>query len=160
MNCRSFITDLRFCWVLIVSLLFVGSVSAQEIMIKDYFGHIAEDNETIFSICQKYHVTIDELIDYNPDMKKSKFKLKKGYYVKIPDFATRGLRYYNGTGYEKNYEKAVECFKRAAEQGRAGDEFQYHFGCCYFDGKGVSQDHAQAVNWFRKAAEQDNGSLL
>lgn len=156
MSGRSFITDLRHCWVLIVFLLLAGNMSAQEIMIKDYFGHTAQDGETIISICQKYHITIDELLDYNPDMKKAKYKLKKGHYVKIPNFATRGLRYYEGYGYEINYEKAVECFKRAAEQGWGDSKFEYAFGSCYYYGRGVAQDYAQAVSWFRKAADDNH----
>ena len=158
MGGRILITDLRCCWVLIVCFLFVGSISAQEIMIKDYFGHTAKDKETVFSICQDYHVTYDELMDYNPDMKKPTFKLKNGYYVKIPDFAKRGLRYYKGLGYEINYEKAVECFKRAAEQGCENDEIYFYLGLCYNNGRGVTQDYAQAVSWYRKAADQGNST--
>ena len=74
MTGRNIIADLKCCWVLIVFLASVGGMSAQEIMIKDFFGHTAQDKETIFSISQKYHVTIDELMDYNPDFKKRNLK--------------------------------------------------------------------------------------
>ena len=52
------------------------------------------------------------------------------------------------------YEKAVDCYRKAAEQDY--DEAQVALGDCYYEGNGVPQDYGQAIDWFRKAAEQDN----
>ena len=50
--------------------------------------------------------------------------------------------------------KAVERFRKAADQGHA--KAQYKLGDCYYFGRGVEQDYAQAVQWYQKAADQDN----
>lgn len=54
-------------------------------------------------------------------------------------------------GTEKNYFKAAELFRRAAEQGHI--EAAYRTGLCYDLGKGIEEDAAQAVSWYTKAAE-------
>ncbi|MBR6655034.1 MAG: sel1 repeat family protein [Alistipes sp.] len=53
---------------------------------------------------------------------------------------------------QKRYEEAVQCYRRAAEQGYA--PAQNHLGVCYKRGKGVPRDYNEAVQWYRKAAEQ------
>src|SRR6185437_7681246 len=60
--------------------------------------------------------------------------------------------YYNGTGVEKDEQKAVECYKKAAEQGVASA--QYNLAVCYENGTGVEKDKQKAVEWYQKAAEQ------
>ena len=52
----------------------------------------------------------------------------------------------------KDYDKAVEWYRKAAEQGH--NWAQNNLGNCYYNGKGVPQDYAKAVDWYRKAAEQ------
>ena len=52
----------------------------------------------------------------------------------------------------KNYSKALECFKKAADQGNA--RAQYNLGCSYEYGEGVSKDINEAKNWYKKAADQ------
>ena len=55
--------------------------------------------------------------------------------------------------YERgDYAKAVELFRKAAEQGNA--DAQFNLGQMYDQGKGVKQDYAKAVAWYGKAAEQ------
>lgn len=49
-------------------------------------------------------------------------------------------------------EKAVEWYRKAAEQGLA--KAQCNLGVCYENGEGVAKDQAIAVQWYRKAAEQ------
>jgi len=57
--------------------------------------------------------------------------------------------------YERgDYSKAVELFRKAAEQGNA--DAQFNLGQMYDQGKGVKQDYAKAVELFRKAAKQGN----
>ena len=58
-------------------------------------------------------------------------------------------------GADKNYFKAADLFRRAAEQGHV--EAAYRTGLCYDLGKGVAEDGAQAVSWYLKAAE--NGDV-
>ena len=62
------------------------------------------------------------------------------------------LMYYDGTGFNKNYEKAVKWFEKAAEQG--DNKAQYYLGSIYYEGKGVSKNVTEATKWFRRAAEQ------
>jgi TPR repeat protein len=59
--------------------------------------------------------------------------------------------YYESSSGGKNYAKAVEWERKAAEQ---GDVFAQAFlGSSYDTGRGVKVDHDQAVKWYRKAAE-------
>ncbi len=52
----------------------------------------------------------------------------------------------------KPVETAVRWYRRAAEQGHAGG--QYNLGYMYQNGYGVPQDYAEAVKWYHKAAAQ------
>ena len=63
-----------------------------------------------------------------------------------------GWMYYEGKGVTQDYTKAVEWYRKAAEQGYANG--QNNLGNMYYSGKGVTQDYAKAVEWYRKAAEQ------
>ncbi len=64
-----------------------------------------------------------------------------------------GDRYASGRGVPKDDAKAVEWFRKAAEQGSAAA--QDVLGTAYSEGRGVPEDDAMAVEWYRKAAEQD-----
>ena len=55
----------------------------------------------------------------------------------------------------KQYEAAVEHYRRAAELGHSGG--QNTLGYCYYYGMGVERDYEKAVEWYRKSAEQGNG---
>lgn len=69
------------------------------------------------------------------------------------DIVKLGNDYYFGVnGKQINYVKAVEWFRKAAEQGN--DVAQYNLAMCYERGEGVVKDLAEAVKWYRKAAEQ------
>lgn len=46
--------------------------------------HKVKKHETIFAIAKDYGVTIEELLDANPEMKKSGYELKKGTWVFVP----------------------------------------------------------------------------
>ena len=59
-----------------------------------------------------------------------------------------GIKFYN----EGSYEKALNVFRPAAEQGNA--RAQDYLGILYASGQGVQQDYQQALKWYRKAAEQ------
>ncbi len=60
--------------------------------------------------------------------------------------------YRKGRGVARNYEKAVEWYLKAAEQGHA--TAQFNLGIMYRKGRGVAQNDEIAVEWFLKAAEQ------
>ena len=53
---------------------------------------------------------------------------------------------------DQSYAKAVEWYRKAAEQGNA--TAQTNLGYMYAEGRGVDQSYAKAVEWYRKAAEQ------
>jgi TPR repeat protein len=62
--------------------------------------------------------------------------------------------YANGEGVAKDEGKAVEWFKKAADQGNV--DAQNNLGVMYYTGEGVPKDIAKAREWFRKAAAQGN----
>lgn len=100
--------------------------------------------------------------------KKERARLEKELEVKNPQEALLkkaldgdanaqcklGHNYYNGNGVPEDYSKAVEWWRKAAEQGYA--EAQYELAECYYRGFGVNRDDTQAAYWYRKAAEQGN----
>jgi UDP-3-O-acyl-N-acetylglucosamine deacetylase len=53
-----------------------------------------------------------------------------------------GVRYNNGEGVEQDYERAMEYYELAADQGHA--KAQNNLGSCYFYGNGVEQDYEKA----------------
>jgi TPR repeat protein len=62
--------------------------------------------------------------------------------------------YANGEGVPQDASKAVELFKKAAEQGNV--DAQNNLGVMYYSGEGVSRDTDKAKEWFSKAAAQGN----
>ena len=63
-----------------------------------------------------------------------------------------GDMYRHGQGVAQNYQKAVECYRKSAEQGDA--YAQGELGWMYLIGYGVPQDYAQAAYWCQKSAIQ------
>lgn len=53
---------------------------------------------------------------------------------------------------EKNLEKAVEWYRKSAEQGY--DRGQFCLAGCYENGEGVPIDKEKALQWYKKAADQ------
>ena len=62
--------------------------------------------------------------------------------------------YHEGYGVRQDYDKAVELYRKAAEQGHEAG--QLALGFMYHKGYGVRQDYDKAVEWYRKAARQGN----
>lgn len=56
------------------------------------------------------------------------------------------------SGMPDNFVKDIELYRKKAEKGDAGGQF--NLGQVYNQGLGVREDYAQAVDWYRKAAEQ------
>jgi serine/threonine protein kinase/TPR repeat protein len=76
----------------------------------------------------------------------------KGY---PPAMTQLGLMLSNGAGTTApDMEKAVQCFRSAAEKGDAAGKFA--LGECYLKGKGVAEDKAQGVELLRESAEAGN----
>ena len=63
-----------------------------------------------------------------------------------------GECYENGEGICKNFVKAEEYYRKAANQEYA--EAQYRLGRCYELGKGVDNNKNMAAIWYEKAAKQ------
>ncbi len=66
----------------------------------------------------------------------------------------RGLLFYKGIGVDKDFKKAAQWFRRAANKSHAGA--QYNLGIMSYLGQGVEQDFAKAALWFQRAGEQDH----
>jgi len=66
--------------------------------------------------------------------------------------------YAEGEGVAQDDTEALEWFRKAAEQGDAGAQF--NLGMMYAEGEGIEQDNAEAVKWLRKAAEQGDEDAL
>lgn len=69
---------------LVLFLLFslVGAICAQTVQLRDVYE--AKKKDTIYGIARMYSITIEELMDANPEMKSADYKLKKGTKVNIP----------------------------------------------------------------------------
>jgi TPR repeat protein len=76
---------------------------------------------------------------------------------KLPDdpgsLTSLGWMYDEGKVVEKNSNKALEFYRRAAEQGYPRAE--HNLGICYQTGDGVPKDNKQAVAWFRRAVSHN-----
>lgn len=62
------------------------------------------------------------------------------------------VRYDKGDGVEKDFNRAFELYKKAADQGHA--VAQYEIGQYYYHGKGVDADVDKAVMYYMMSAEQ------
>ena len=62
--------------------------------------------------------------------------------------------YYNGSGLPKDFKKAAEWYRKAAEAGEP--DGQRGLAVIYYHGDGVPKDHTEAAKWYRKAAEGGN----
>lgn len=66
-----------------------------------------------------------------------------------------GRYYYRGEkGYSKDYVKAFEWFRKAANGGSS--DAAYYLGIMYYYGEGVDKSYEQAFQWFSKASVSDN----
>ena len=54
-----------------------------------------------------------------------------------------------GQARPQDYQKAMEWFLKAADQGHAGA--QYHIGVMHLDGLGVPQDNSRAMSWMLRS---------
>lgn len=81
---------LRYFLLFSALWLSVGIISAQEN--EQIRGlHKVKKKETIFGISRKYDITIEQLMNANPEMKQPDYELKKGAVLKIP-FAVKQVQ--------------------------------------------------------------------
>ncbi|MBQ9215801.1 MAG: LysM peptidoglycan-binding domain-containing protein [Prevotella sp.] len=74
---------LRYFGVFVLLFVVVGTVSSQ--VTESIRGlHKVKKKETIFGISRMYEITIEELINANPEMKEPGYELKKGDVIRIP----------------------------------------------------------------------------
>ena len=74
---------LRYFLLFVTLIVAVGIVSAQEN--ESFRGfHKVKRKETIFGISHMYEISIEDLIQANPEMKEPGYELKKGTILKIP----------------------------------------------------------------------------
>ena len=75
-----------------------------------------------------------------------------------------GIKFYEGTGVEKNMDEAFKLFKKAVENRHKGAQF--YLGLMYFNGLGTEQNYDEALRWFKlsatnkSAAAQNNVGLM
>lgn len=67
-----------------------------------------------------------------------------------------GALYEHGVGVPQDDTLAAEWYRKAAERGHAGAEF--NMGRLYSTGRGVAHDDAEAWYWFNAAAQQTGGA--
>ena len=74
---------LRYFLLFVMLFVAVGVVSAQEN--ESIRGlHKVKRKETIFGISRMYDLSVEELLEANPEMKEPGYELKKGTVLKIP----------------------------------------------------------------------------
>ncbi|MBQ6598888.1 MAG: SEL1-like repeat protein [Lentisphaeria bacterium] len=63
-----------------------------------------------------------------------------------------GQMYHRGMGVEKNFRRALICYRQAAAKNDVDSMFLT--GLMYYNGEGVSVDYSEALRWFLTAAEK------
>ena len=80
--------------VLFFLAVFCMGIAAQTTQWRDIYK--AKKKDTIFGIANKYSISIPELMEANPEMKKEGYQLKKDDYIFIPytkDFPNPNARF-------------------------------------------------------------------
>ena len=103
---------LRYFLLLMVLILGTSIVSAQQpANIREQ--HKVKKKETVFGISRAYGLTIEELINANPEMKQQGYELKKGAVLNIP---------YPKSVIEKQEAERAAKAKKAAEEAAKADD--------------------------------------
>ncbi|MBT6567452.1 MAG: LysM peptidoglycan-binding domain-containing protein [Flavobacteriales bacterium] len=63
-------------WLLLLAVFFTFGLQAQESIPDRFINHKVKKKETLYSLSQKYGVTVDQIEAYNPTLIKSRLKLK------------------------------------------------------------------------------------
>ena len=67
-------------------------------------------------------------------------------------FSADFWKYENGEDIEKDLEKAIYWYNKAAKNGN--EKAQYNLGRCYSSGLGVEKDEFKAFEYYRKSVEK------
>ena len=73
---------IRYFLLAVMAAFMVGTLTAQSQAWREI--HKVKKKETIFGIARQYGLTIQELVDANPEMNKPGYELKKDSYIMIP----------------------------------------------------------------------------
>lgn len=113
-------------------------------------GHV----QAQFRLAMQYYEG-DCAIGLKQDYKEAAYWLEKAA-EQDDNFAQYylGLCYQNGEGVERDYEKAVSLFRRAADREYPQAEAIFELGRCYEEGLGVPKDMTLAVRTYEKAAQE------
>lgn len=74
-------------WIAVFASLLCLHASGQAPQWQDL--HKVKRGETLFGIAKEYNVTIQQIIDANPEMKKEGYELQKGAWIAVP-FSKKG----------------------------------------------------------------------
>ena len=88
-----------------------------------------------------------------PTKPRSISKVTKPSAKDAQELYKQGLQYFEGKEVKIDYRKAVELFKKAADQNLA--IAQNKLGECYFNGLGVEKDTSKAIEYLQKAADNN-----
>ena len=69
-------------FILIIFLLSSSSIFSQNI-VTDTIFHNVERKETLFSISQKYKITINDLLSFNPELRESRLRRRSTILVPV-----------------------------------------------------------------------------
>ena len=72
------------CSLAVLALIFVSSLSVFAQLPQWQDMHKVKKGETVFGIAKEYNISIEQLLDANPEMKEQGFELKKGMWVRVP----------------------------------------------------------------------------
>jgi len=126
---------------------------------RNHFSVTGEPDQRFFAGLQKYH------IDQTTGRQDHGLELDDSETVRWAQKATErdyprawlllGYCHDEGVGVEKkDSQKAVECFRRAADHG--DPDAQYQLACHYRSGDGVAEDRGEAMEWAEKSAGQNH----
>lgn len=73
---------LRYSLVIFLSVFCISAFAQTDNSIREVYK--TKKKDTVEGICQMYGITINELIDANPEMQKPKFRMKKNLKLNIP----------------------------------------------------------------------------
>jgi TPR repeat protein len=97
------------------------------------------------------HKHAQELSDNGHYSQAFDLELKGAEYNYPPSQNMLGIMFQTGQGVQKNIDKAIEWYYKAAKQGCA--EAEYNLACIYFNKESPLFDYKLAFRWFNKGAE-------
>jgi len=72
------------CSLAVMAFAFACSLTASAQLPQWQDMHKVKKGETVFGIAKEYNISIEQLLDANPEMKEPGYELKKGTWVRVP----------------------------------------------------------------------------